>query len=611
MTKLLSLAVVSAALLWGCQEKIHKFEGVEGPLVSSQMVPHVPASPSDFDVGSDSRLALLLIEEDSHWLSLVLGLRTIGIPFQVTQDYQEAVKHDVVLVYPHISGRDIKPEALRGLAKYALEGGTLIGTNVLGGGLEKIFGFESLEEGKNRSHLKFSTKQDETVLFEEKGLTSIKFASAMEKAVNPGSNTYVNPDYPPLAVYENGGAAFIENTPGKGKTYALGVDIGQMLAKGYNWRQVDITESYANEYQPILDAFLIFLENIYRQNQPHAVTLGTVPYGKKLSFILSHDVDYSQSLKNAVDYAKHEASEGIEATYFVQAKYIEDFNDSIFFDEEGAEYLKTLKKLGMEIASHSVSHSLEFDNFPLGTGTESYPNYRPFVRNKEKTYGASIFGELRVSKFLFEYFLKDQEVVSFRPGYLRNPYILPQSLESTGYQYSSSVTANMSLTHLPFQLTYERGFTGLTDVFEIPITIEDEILPIMYERIDRAKKVARRIAEIEGVMVVLIHTDAVDDRLKFQKELVDEVKPYAWMGSMRQFGNWWSARDKIEVDVAEENGEVVISLRAPKAIKGLTLELSGEYDIVQSSIPLEQLILTERKLLIEELSGVQTIILND
>ena len=609
MIKLRSLVFTSAVLLIGCQENFHNFEGVEGPLATSHVVAHKPANPEDYNVVGESRLAILLTDEKSHWLSLALGLKTIGVPFRVVKDYEEAIKHDVVLVYPYISGRDVAPETLRGLAKYALEGGTLIGTNVLGGGLQSVFGFESIKEGKNQSRMTFSSSADETALFDEKKLQTIKFGSANNIAANPGSNTYLNPDNPPLALYQDGGAAIIENAPGQGKSYALGVDIGQMLAKGYNFRQVDITEFYANEYQPTLDALLIFLENTYRQNQSHAVTLGTVPDGKKLSFILSHDVDFSQSLKNSVAYAKHEASENIEATYFIQAKYIEDYNDSIFFHEEGSKHLQTLQKLGMEIASHSVSHSLDFDKFPLGTGAETYPEYKPFVRSKEKTYGASVFGELRISKFLFEHFLGDEEVVSFRPGYLRNPHILPQSLQSTGYQYSSSVTANMSLTHLPFRLTYERGFTGLTDVFEIPITIEDEILPVMYDRIDTAKEVARRIAGIGGVMVVLIHTDAIDDRLKFQKELVDEVKPYAWMGSIRQFGDWWSARDLVEVDVSDKGGSIVITLEAPEAIQGLTLELDGIYRIVDSSIPLGLLEMTDEKILIDELSGTQTIIL--
>ncbi len=597
------------ALLSACQERIHKFEGVEGPLEPTQLVAQIPTIPSDFNNGSPSRMAVLLTNQDSNWIALVSGLKTIGIPFRVTENYQEAIQHDVLMIYPRISGRELKPEALQALASYARDGGTLIGTNVLGGGLEQTFGFESVIEGKDRAYINFADNKAETSGFHANGFETIKIGSAENPAANPGTNRYKNPKIKPIATYEDGSAAIVYNNPGKGKAYALGVDIGQVLAKGYNWRQVDITEHYANQYQPTLDALLTLLENIYREQQAGAVTLGTVPDGKNLSFILSHDVDFSQSLKNAVNYAEHEASENIEATFFIQAKYVEDFNDSIFFNAEGAEYLKQLEKLGMEIASHSVSHSLEFDNFPMGTGTEFYPDYRPFVRSAERTFGASILGELRVSKFLFEQFTENQIVESFRPGYLRNPMQLPQSLQSTGYKYSSSASANMSLTHLPFRLTYGRGYDGLTNIYEFPITVEDEILPPMYERIEDAKLLARKIANIGGLMVVLIHTDAVDDRLLFQKEFVDEVKPYAWMGSIRQFGDWWAARDKVEVDVKTKGDEVIITLRAPDAINGLTLELDDNYTIVQSSIPQESLTINGKNLLIEGLSGSQSITL--
>jgi len=608
--KLITWLGASALVLSSCGERIHKFEGVEGPMDPTPLIDPIFTSPDEFDVGTSSRMAIFLTDTESNWIALSSGLKTIGIPFRITDDIDEALEHDVVMVYPYISGRDVKPETLRKLGAHALEGGTLIGTNVLGGGLETVFGFESVTERKDQAYLTFSEGFYETEDFAKRGLERLKIGSTTRISSNPGSNAYLSPKNEPIAIYGDGLAAIVQNNPGKGRAYALGVDFGQMLAKGYNWRQVDITEHYANEYQPVLDALLIFLENVYRGNQEHAVTLGTVPDGKTLSFILSHDVDFSQSLKNAVDYAKHEASENIEATFFIQAKYVEDFNDSIFFDNNGVEHLKKLEKLGMEIASHSVSHSLDFNKFPIGTGTEYYPDYKPFVRSETKTYGASVLGELRISKFLFEYFTKDEVVESFRPGYLRNPNELSQSLQSAGYKYSSSVTANMSLTHLPFRLTYNRDYDGLTEIFEIPITVEDELPPRMYERLDSAKGLARRIAEIEGVMVVLIHTDAVDDRLDFQRELVDEVKPYAWMGSMRQFGDWWAARDKVQVDVEKQDEDVVITLSAPEKIEGLTLELDGVYNLVQSSLPMEDITVIEDRLLLKSLSGTHSIILN-
>src|SRR5690606_12089719 len=125
-------------------------------------------------------------------------------------------------------------------------------------------------------------------------------------------------------------------------------------------------------------------------------------------------------------YAELEKNNGIKGTYFIQTKYIRDWNDDIFFNADNLKYLEKLEELGMEIGSHSVSHSMVFSDFPLGSGSEKYPRYQPFVKEQKLTYNGSIMGELRTSKFLLEHHLKNDKIVSFRPGHLEYPFALPQ-----------------------------------------------------------------------------------------------------------------------------------------------------------------------------------------
>lgn len=158
----------------------------------------------------------------------------------------------------------------------------------------------------------------------------------------------------------------------------------------------------------------------------------------------------------------------------------------------------------MELGSHTIAHSKVFDQFPMGTGREACPSYAPYVKNRMKVQNASVLGELRVSKFLIDHF-SGQEIVSFRPGELSNPYGLPQALRATGFRHSSTATANNSLTHLPYQLTYDRLTESEVDIFEFPVTIEDEELPKMGDRLPQALEVARKIGRYGGSVVVLIH----------------------------------------------------------------------------------------------------------
>ena len=144
---------------------------------------------------------------------------------------------------------------------------------------------------------------------------------------------------------------------------------------------------------------------------------------------------------------------------------LEDYNDSIFFDDTAVPVLTDLRKSGHEMGSHTVAHSRRFEDMAMGTGRERYPRYRPLVTSETTVKGATILGELRVSKFLLEA-LTGARVESFRPGRLSYPFSLPQALNATGYRYSSSITANTVLTHLPFQLTDGRADGALQPIYD-------------------------------------------------------------------------------------------------------------------------------------------------
>lgn len=131
---------------WVSSEDIFIFEGVSGPGTDSQVKPGRPADWRDYDQGDASRLAILLTDEDSAWLGLVHGLKTIGVPFRLTTDVDEALRHKLVLVYPVVSGKVLQVDDIKKLANYARDGGNLIGVNVLGAGLQSVFGFATVKK---------------------------------------------------------------------------------------------------------------------------------------------------------------------------------------------------------------------------------------------------------------------------------------------------------------------------------------------------------------------------------------------------------------------------------------------------------------------------------
>src|SRR5215469_9646143 len=80
-------------------QSVYVFKGVAGPAEKTVVAPPVAASFTEYGSGGTSRLAILLTDEASPWLGLAHGLKSIGVPFTITKDYAEAVRHRVVMVY--------------------------------------------------------------------------------------------------------------------------------------------------------------------------------------------------------------------------------------------------------------------------------------------------------------------------------------------------------------------------------------------------------------------------------------------------------------------------------------------------------------------------------
>ena len=571
-------ALLLAALWHFLDDSVFRFPGLSGPAAASTVRPEAPTPPGNYGGGKPSRMAILLTDRDSSWLGLVHGLKSFGIPFTLTEDYREALQHSVVMVYPVISGKTMAAQALSALAEFTRQGGTLVATNVLGGGLNGLFGFSEALASTAHTQMRFGSEN----AFVQRYFGTAKQTMTLASPAQPrGAYSYSSPTGTVLAQYEDGTPALISKASGKGHAYALGLDIGAIALLGYNNREEGLHKAYVNSFEPGLDTAFLWLRDLYVKSEPDAVLLGTVPDGKRLSILLTHDIDYTQSVNNSLTYAQYQKSQGVAGTYFIQTKYVRDWNDDVFFNTDGAAKVRQLADMGMEVASHSVAHSLAFNEMPLGSGTETYPAYVPFVKSRTETLHASILGELRVSRYLLEANVPKLTVKSFRPGHLENPEALPQALEATGYRYSSSTTANNALTHLPFRLNYNRRSIDETGIFEFPITIEDESPPLMGSRLPQALEIAEKIQRYGGLFVVLTHPNILDHKLDFTRGLVEKMKPTAWFGTLASFGQWWAARDRVSVDAETRGGIKTVTLKAPELIAGLSIEVPAGWRFAQ------------------------------
>lgn len=558
MKKKLLIAVVILLLcvpvvLWYQSRPLHT--DINGPVEKSQVPDEIPLTLKDFETKrSPGSLALVVVDSDSRWPDLISVLKTHGIQVSVYQKLSEAKNHKVIFIYPAISGRLFTAVELEELKSYVKKGGNLIATNVLGGGLQEVFGFRGLDENNTRKYLKF-------------GEQTIQFSSP-EKEVAAGSVSYTEPKNA-IASFEDGRAAVLENKFGKGNATLIGIDVGNFAYLSSSNRLEGTSYPYLNDFVSGIDPLMKYIKSVYRKYDPNAVTLGTVPHDKDVTILMTHDVDFRESVAHALAYAREEDKLGIKATFFVQTKYVHDFGDEIFFRDADIRSYRRIKKLGMEIASHSVSHSLLFHKFGLGNGKEIYPNYRPYNVNWGFNKEGTILGELRVSKFLLDSKLPKQETISFRSGNLRDPQKLPQALMASGYKYDSSGTTGMHLTNFPIRLTYNRRGKSYVNVFRFPVTVEDEKMPPLLERMDSSNKTCEEVAKLKAVCTILVHPNIRGHKLDYVLGTIKYWKDRAYFSTVGEFGDWWSTRDQLKVSVAGN----VISIESVLPMKGLPLEL--------------------------------------
>ncbi len=546
--------------------------GLKGPDDKSVLNAHVATPWSTYSSGSASRMAILLTDTNASWLGIAHGLKAIGIPFYITTDYKRALQSKVVLVYPIISGAIISPDGLQALAAHPRNGGTLIGCQVLGA-LNEVFGFE--EPVPSKQHFEIVMNPDPlnpiTGEFKDKMEKNISIGNKLKYKETIGTYSYSKTRLDPIATYEDKSAAITQRFYETGSAYAFGFDLGYLILKGHNIRHEDFNRSISNNFEPTIDVLLRILKNIYIASSRDAAYICTVPYNKDVSVCITHNLNFKKAFDQAEGFALKEKALGIRSSYFVQTRYIKDKRAPILFSGDDIKKLKSLAALGMDIQSNSVSGSPLFDQFEQGTGEEIYPDYRPYLMAYEKTYHGTIFGEMRVSRFLIDHYVPGNNTSAFRSTYQYVPFAYPQSLMASGYRFSSSVPSNLTLSHFPFQLNHNREYDSEAQTFEFGETDDDELPPFDFNRAKSAIALAKKIANYGGCYIGQVHPN--ETGWKVEEAFVKAMKETAWIGTIKDFGLWWVARNEVAMDISNTGSKRVVTVNVPKRMEGLAIML--------------------------------------
>jgi hypothetical protein len=508
-------------------------------------------------------------------LALVHSLKEMGIPFFITRDLGQALRHSLVIFYPGVDSHTFTQLQAEEITTFVRQGGVIFAQNVFWGGMQSLFGFRSFVPSRKRYHLAFSSTTDPVMKYlnrpeeREVSLGSNQFPEII------WSNGYVaDTGAQVLARFDDGSAAFLTNATGKGRVYLLGLSLLDVVLRSQINRDYEAQRHYVNTFEPGADVWLLVLRAWYENYAKDWVRVATIPGGLRSALLLSHDVDWENSFAPGLDFARIEKANQAKSTFFIQTKYVDDANSKAFFFEPNLETLRQLKSGGSTVGSHSIIHSRGFNKFELGSGHEVYPSYQPRGLGFDTASGATVFGEVRVSKGLLDGEIPGQNTIFFRAGHLRVPNSLPEALERSGYRFDSSFTADDVLSNFPFALPRDLGFEDDSDIYEFPVTIEDEEAPGFAKRVPQALQVILANAENGAVSVVLVHSNESTLKAAAEQDLLRQLPADILKTDMVSFGAFWRARDRLQWNVTASSmpTEVVLQVKSADSVSGLTFE---------------------------------------
>ncbi|MCH8947684.1 MAG: polysaccharide deacetylase family protein [Acidobacteria bacterium] len=511
-------------------------------------------------------------------LALRNCLELLGIPFVATTEVEEAVRRPFVVTGGILFNTELTPTEREVLYAYVERGGVLLATQVQGNMFFPLFGLVDAATSRTNFSVHFTDVNDPALRYlnrpEERSVSlgdpSLYSETVWSTEYTPGRRTKV------LAQYENGAAALTLYAYGRGLAYALGLGFKETTLLPQLARSFEAARRWINSFEPSGDVFRLLLRGLYEDSVHPFLLVHTVPEGRETALVLSHDVDARESFRNSLTFARMEASLGVRSTFFVTTKYFRDATDIDYYTPDRMEWIKQVREMGFEVGSHSVSHSLTFDEFPVGSQAVDLQSYRPAR--------PTVSGEVRVSKQLLDRDL-NQDTIGFRAGYLRYPSELLRVLEESGYRFDSSVSAQYVLTNFPYFGFRRRALDAeQSDIVVVPVTLDDSrdfLTPKTQEKVLRTwTEIIRANAENGATTCLLIHPTDTSYKLQTERRLIAaHLGDETWIGDVGSLARFWRDRARLRPVVrrGKDGGAVIVlNLRRAELPSGQALVVEAQ-----------------------------------
>jgi hypothetical protein len=486
------------------------------------------------------------------------ALQIMGVPATIVPLGANLASYPVVILAGAVDAAAIDQPTADALTSYVSGGGVLIGEAVTDPVVRDLFGISAVSESTTRTSLTLCSACDPT-------LADVTTATEREIDLDDaqGGGGVGTVGYTPtsdtavLGTFDDKTAALIAHPVGDGVAYAVGARMLDLIARHWEGARLSSNRTYANTVEADADAWLLWLRGVWRSSVASGVTLSTEPAGVQAEVLLTISANWGDGILQTPAYLKSIRSVVPHAgsTVFLATHDVSDWLDDGYFPSPGVfgsrdgdiiDAVQQTMALGGQLGSESVSHSPSFDKLPLGKGDETWQTYQPFVADRTATKGATLLGELLVSRGLLRQLQPD--VSTFRAPYLLTSPALAPAEDTVGYRFDSSTTQGLVQTAFPFHPP-KLDDSGFSDVFSFPITVEDDSGSPLVGRIGGA--VTDAVAAISnGAPANILLTPRADGSwreaaTKLFAVLENQYGAGLSVDSIASYGAFWAQRDQL------------------------------------------------------------------
>ena len=525
------------------------------------------------------RVALVTTGETLETLAARRSLQAMGLAYDRVPPAALHAGYPMAVLAGPLYNYSLTPPEREAVYGFVSAGGLLLATQVEGSDWFPLFGLRAVAPRRDRFRLRFASGVEDAWLryLDHPREREISLGDPRIFKETIWTAGYGVTTGRALATFPDGTAAAVANDYDAGQAVALGVSLTQTVLLAQVGQHYEVGRQWVNSFEPSGDVFVLLLRGLYEAVARPAVSWHTVPRGLETAIVLSHDVDAQESFRHAVAFARLAERYRVRSTFFVTTKTFTDAADTGYYDAARIPFVVTLRRMGFEVASHTVSHSHDFARFPMGPAAVAARDYRP-------AEAPSVMGEVTVSKELLDRDLPGQRTVSFRAGELAFPPRLIEALESAGYRYDSTFSANNIITNFPFFAFAERRLGAReTGIVEVPVTVDDSQGYLTPETVDRVTRAWTDIIEANranaAMTCVLIHPTDATYKLEVLRRLLERyTREPVWIGPVAELGEFWRRRAGVGFRLTRERDGLVIALDRAAADLGPDLALAVRSD---------------------------------